>query len=36
MIQKMSKEDQIPVENLLKEVFSVSFPQENPFFQILV
>ena len=36
MIQKMSKEDQIPVENLLKEVFSVSFPQDNPFFQVLV
>ena len=36
MIQKMSKEDQIPVENLLKEVFSTSFPQENPFFQVLV
>ena len=36
MIKKMSKEDQIPVENLLKEVFSVSFPQDNPFFQVLV
>ena len=36
MIKKMSKEDQIPVENLLKEVFSFSFPQDNPFFQVLV
>ena len=36
MIQEMSKEDQIYVENLLKEVFSVSFPQDNPFFQVLV
>ena len=24
------------MENLLKEVFSVSFPQDNPFFQVLV